>query len=48
MSIYHELLGKIFPSNSGIVPMTADHELLGKIFPSNTGLVPMTAGHLPV
>jgi len=48
MSIYHELDGKIFPSNSGIVPMTADHELLGKIFPSNTGLVPMTAGHLPV
>ena len=48
MSIYHELDGKIFPSNSGIVPMTADHELLGNIFPSNTGLVPMTAGHLPV
>jgi len=47
MSIYHELLRKIFLSNSGIVPMTADPRLLGKIFPSNSGVVPMTAGHLP-
>jgi hypothetical protein len=47
MSIYHELLGKIFPSNMGIVPMRVDPELLGKIFPSNSGIVPMTAGHLP-
>jgi hypothetical protein len=47
MSIYHESLGKIFPSNSGIVPVSVDPELLGKIFPSNSGLVPMTAGHLP-
>ena len=47
MSIYHELPGKIFPLNSGIVPMSADPELLGKIFPSNTGLAPMTAGRLP-
>ena len=48
MSIYHDLLGKIFLFNSGVVPMTVDPQLLGKKFPSNTGLVPMTAGHLPV
>jgi hypothetical protein len=47
MSIYHELSGKIFPTNLGTVPMSANPELLGKKFPSNTGLVPMTAGHLP-
>jgi hypothetical protein len=47
MSICHELPGKIFPSNLGIVPMSVDPELLGKIFPFNTGLVPMTAGRLP-
>jgi hypothetical protein len=47
MSICHELLGKMFPSDSGVVPKMVDPELLGKIFPSNTGLVPMTAGHLP-
>jgi hypothetical protein len=47
MSIYHESVRKIFPSNSGIVPMSADPELVRKIFPSNSGIVPMTAGHLP-
>jgi hypothetical protein len=47
MSIRHELLGKIFPSNLGVVPMMADPELLGKIFPAKSGIVPMTAGHLP-
>ncbi len=47
MSIYHELVGKKFPSNLGVVPMSANPELLGKKFPSNTGLVPMTAGYLP-
>jgi hypothetical protein len=47
MSIYHELDGKMFLSNSGIVPTTTDPQLLGKIFPSNSGIVPMTAGHLP-
>jgi hypothetical protein len=47
MSIYHELDGKIIPSNLGIVPVTADPELVRKIFPSNSGIVPMTAGHLP-
>jgi hypothetical protein len=47
MSIRHELLGKTFPSDSGVVPMSAGPEVLGKKFPSNTGPVPMTAGHLP-
>ena len=47
MSIYPELVRKMFPSNSGIVPMWADPELVRKIFPSNSGIVPMTAGHLP-
>ncbi len=47
MSICHELLGKKFPSNLGVVPVLADPESLGKKFPSNTGPVPMTAGHLP-
>jgi hypothetical protein len=47
MSIHHELFGKKFPSQLGIVPLTAKPELLGKIFPPNTGLVPMTAGRLP-
>ncbi len=47
MSIYHELLGNIVPSNSGIVPVSAGPELLRKIFPSDSGIVPMTAGHLP-
>ena len=47
MSIYNELLGKLFPSNSGIVPVSVDPELLRKIFLSDSGNVPMTAGHLP-
>jgi hypothetical protein len=47
MSIYHELFGKIFPSNSGVVPVSADPELLRKLFLSDSGIVPMTAGHLP-
>ncbi len=47
MSIRHELLGKKFPSDSGVEPMTADPELLGKKFPAKSGIVPMTAGHLP-